>query len=360
VAARPPLRVALVGCGNIAGPYARDIVAKPQLRLVAATDLDPARATALTAEHGGRPVATLEELLAEDDVDLIVNLTVQGEHFRVTKAALEAGKHVHSEKPLALTSAEAWELVTLARDRGLRLGCSPFTLLGAAQQTAWKLIRDGRIGPVRVVFSQVDWGRIETWHPAPQPFYEVGPVVDVGVYPLSILSAMFGPVRTVRAVGKVLAPDRLTKDGVPYTVTTPDFQLLVLELESGVLVRLTASFYVGQPARGRAAIVFHGDSGSVSLETFMALDCAVEVGSAGGEYEAVPLLGEAEVRMDWARAVADLADAIADDRPHRATGEQAAHLVDVLVAVTDSIARDGALVPVTSSFAPPAPMPWAR
>ena len=357
---RPPLRVGIVGCGNIAGPYARDIATKPQLSLVGATDLDPARAEVLTAEHGGRPFATLEDLLASD-VELVVNLTFQGEHARVTTAALEAGKHVHSEKPLALTSAEAWVLVDLARERGVRLGASPFTLLGAAQQTAWKLVRDGAAGPVRAVFAQVDWGRIETWHPAPQPFYEVGPVSDVGVYPLSIVTAMFGPVRKVNAVGRVLAPDRVTKDGVPYTVTTPDFQVLVLELEGGVIVRLTASFYAGAPSRNPASIVFHGDTGSVALETFMALDCAVEAGTlrAPDGYRPVPLLGPPEVKMDWARAVADLADAIAEDRPHRATGEQAAHIVDVLDATRASIAADGAPVVVTSSFPAPAPMPWA-
>jgi predicted dehydrogenase len=361
VSARAPLRVALVGCGNIAGKYARDIVAKPQLRLVGATDLDRDRAVGITEAHGGRVFDTLDELLASD-VELVVNLTVQAEHARITRAALEAGKHVHSEKPLALTPHEAWQLVDLARTRGVRLGCSPFTLLGAAQQTAWKLIRDGRIGPVRVVFSQVDWGRIERWHPAPQPFYEVGPVSDVGVYPLSIVTAILGPVRRVRAFGRVLAPDRTTLGGAPYTITTPDLWIVILELEGGAVMRLTASFYAGTPSKGPAAIAFHGDAGSVWLETFMALDHAVEIARQGEDesYSVVPLLGGPEVSMDWARAVADMADAIAEGRPHRATGEQAAHIVDVLAATTESAARDGAPVDVTSSFPVPAPMPWAE
>ena len=359
MSARPPLRIGIVGCGNIAGPYARDIAATPTLQLVAATDLDPTRAAALTAAHGGRAVPSLDDLLGEE-LDLVVNLTFQAEHARVVRRALEAGKHVHSEKPLALVAAEAWSLVDLARERGLRLSCSPFTLMGEAQQTAWKAIRDGRAGTVRAVFAEVDWGRIETWHPAPQPFYAVGPTMDVGVYPLSIVTAMFGPARSVRAFGTVLAPDRMALDGVPYTVTTPDLQILVLELESGVVLRLTTSFYAGRPARDPAAMVFHGDAGSVWLETFMQLDCGVMAGTLGADaYGPVPLVRPAAVPMDWARAVADLADAIAEDRPHRATGEQAAHLVDVLDAAAASMAADGAAVAVTTSFPAVAPMPWA-
>jgi predicted dehydrogenase len=360
VAKRPPLRVGIVGCGNIAGPYARDIEKAANLRLVGATDLDPARAEALVGRHGGRAYATLDELLAADEVDLVVNLTFQSEHARVSRAALEAGKHVHSEKPLALSAEEAWGLVELARARGLRLGCSPFTLMGEAQQTAWKTIRDGRVGQVRAVFCEVDWGRIESWHPAPQPFYEVGPVSDVGIYPMSITTAMFGPVRRVQAFGRVLAPDRVTKDGVAYRVTTPDLQILVLELESGVVVRLTANFYAGRPAHDPASLVFHGDTGSVWVETFMRLDCGVAAGTLGDdEYEPVPLVRAAPAEMDWARALSDLADAIADDRPHRATGDQAAHLVDVLDAARASMAADGRAVEVTSSFPVVAPMPWA-
>jgi predicted dehydrogenase len=354
------VNIAVVGCGNIADSYAKTIAAQPRLTLVGATDLDPERAAALTARYGGVAYATLDELLADDGVDTVVNLTIAAAHVSVTTAALDAGKHVHSEKPLALRAAEAWSLVELARERGLRLGCSPFTLLGEAQQTAWKAIRDGRVGTVRAVFAEVDWGRIETWHPAPQSFYEVGPTIDVGVYPLSIVTAMFGPVRSVRAFGRVLAPDRMTKDGAAYRVTTPDLQILTLELDGGVVVRLTCSFYAGRPARDHAALVFHGDTGSVWLETFMQLDCGVLAGTLGSDaYEVVPLVRPGAATMDWARAVADLADAIADDRPHRATGEQAAHLVDVLEATAASMAADGAAVGVTTCFPPPAPMPWA-
>lgn len=358
---RPPFRVGIVGCGNIATAYARHIAAAPDLELVAATDLDPARAAGLVVEHGGRAVPTLDDLLGEP-IDAVVNLTVQPAHFEVTRRALEAGRHVHSEKPLALAPAEAWRLVELARERGLRLGCSPFTLLGEAQQTAWRAIREGRIGPVRAVFAETDWGRIETWHPAPIPFYEIGPVADVGVYPLSIVTAMLGPARRVQAFARTLAPERVTRDGTPFQPGSPDFWIVVLELAAGIVVRLTSSFYAGQQSKGYAALAFHGDAGSLWLGHFFRFDAPVEVaplGEAGTPWEPLPLVRPAPGQIDWSRALSDMADAIAEGRPHRAGGDQAAHIVDLLAAAAASAAADGAPMDVTSSFTPPVPMPWA-
>src|SRR5688500_13396941 len=187
-----PFGIGIVGTGNIAGGYARDALTHPEIRLVAATDLDPDRAAAFAKEHDCRAHASLDDLLADEGVDIVVNLTVHHAHYEVTKRALLAGRHVYSEKPLALRSSEARELVDLAADRGLRLGCSPSTFLGEAQQTAAAWIGSGRLGTVRAVYAEVNWGRIETWHPAPAPFFDVGVLVDVGVYPLTLVTAMLG------------------------------------------------------------------------------------------------------------------------------------------------------------------------
>jgi predicted dehydrogenase len=355
------IRVGIVGCGNIAGPYARDIAAKPNLELVALTDLEPARAEALAKEHGGRVVPTVDDLLNEN-VDLVVNLTFQSAHAGISRRALEAGKHVHSEKPLALNAMEAWDLVDLARRRELRLGCSPFTLMGEAQQTAWRELRTGRLGTIRAVFAEVDWGWIETWHPAPVPFYEVGALIDVGVYPLTILTAVLGPARSVQSFGRTLKPDRVTKDGTPFRLETPDFQVTLIELEGGATVRLTTTFYVGQHAKNYAAVDFHGDKGSLWLGHFFRFDGPVEFCEYGDgkTYSPVPLVRPSKVgQIDWGRGVEDLAFAITEDRPHRATGEQAAHIVDIFVAAAESL-RSGEPVEVASSFPPPAPMPWAE
>jgi predicted dehydrogenase len=355
-----PLGIGIVGTGNIAGGYARDIPTHPSIRLVAATDLDPVRATAFGEAHGCRIHASVDDLLADPGVDVVVNLTVHQAHYEVTKRALEAGRHVYSEKPLALSSVEAHELVELAASRGLRLGSSPSTFLGEAQQTAAALIASGRLGTVRALYSEVNWGRIETWHPAPAPFYEVGALFDVGVYPLTLATTMVGPARSLRAWGWDLKPERVTKDGAPFRIGSPDLVVAAIELEGGAVLRLTASFYVGRPAKQLGSLEFHGDDGSVFLGNFQEFDAPVEFGAFGKEYEPVALVRPPYHGTAWARGVAEMADAIADGRPHRASGEQAAHIVDILEAAATSIRADGQRVEITSTFASPALMPWAQ
>ena len=353
------LGIGIVGTGNIAAGYARDILTHPEIRLVAATDLDTDRARAFAEEHGGRPHASLDDLLADPAVDIVVNLTVHHAHVDVTRRALEAGRHVYSEKPLALRSSEARELIALATTRGLRLGCSPSTILGEAQQTAAAWIRDGRLGTVRAIYADVSWGRIETWHPAPAPFFDVGVLVDVAVYPLTLATAMVGPARSVRAWGWELRPDRVAIDGSPFRIGSPDFMVAAVELEGGAVVRLTASFYVGRPVRERGAMEFHGDDASLALSSFERFDATVEAGPYGGTYAPIPYLRPPFNGTAWARGLADLAAAIHEGRPHRASAEQAAHVVDILDAAAASMDADGRPVAVTSTFAAPAPMPWA-
>jgi predicted dehydrogenase len=354
-----PLGIGIVGTGNIAGGYATDIPTHPGIRLVAATDLDPGRLAAFAGEYGCRAHSTLDDLLADPAVDVVVNLTVHHAHHAVTKAALEGGRHVYSEKPLALAPAEARELVGLADARGLRLGCSPSTFLGEAQQTAAVAIRAGRLGQIRAIYADVSWGRIETWHPAPEPFFDVGVLVDVAVYPLTLATAMIGPARTVRAWGWDLLRDRVTVGGSPFRIGSPDLIFAAVELEGGTVLRLTGSFYVGAPARGRGGMEFHGDDASLALASFQEFDAAVEIGPYGGAYEPIPFVRPPFRGTAWARGLADMAAAIAEERPHRATGETAAHVVDILAAAARSMANDGRAVAVSSTFPAPALLPWA-
>jgi predicted dehydrogenase len=352
------VRVALVGCGNIAVRYAETIGAAKGLSLVAATDVDPERAKALVATHGGTAYGTLDELLADPDVDTVVNLTFPAAHASVTTAALEAGKHVHTEKPLALTHKEAERLVQLADERGLRLGSAPATLLGEAQQSAWKLVRDGAIGQVRVVYAEANWGRLERWHPDPRSLYVVGPLVDVGVYPLTLMTAMFGPVRRVQAYSTIVEPERTLRDGGTFAMDGPDFVVAVLELTDRVVARVTGSFYVGQSKQH--GFELHGDAGSLHLGSWQDFDTSLEVQQRGAEYEAVKPLREPYPGIDWSRALVDLAEAIDEDRPHRATGEHAAHVVEVLEAAKRSAEEGGGAVDVRSDFRRPEPLDWAR
>lgn len=351
------LGVAIVGSGNIAGPYARDLVTYPHIELLGVTDLVAEKAQVLAVEHGCRQYPSLEALLEDGAVDLVVNLTIHHVHHAVTTQSLRAGKHVYSEKPLALTYPEAQHLVATAHKTGARLGCSPFTFMGEAQQTAWKLIRDDRLGSVRVAYAEVNWGRIESWHPAPLPFYDVGPLFDVGVYPLTLLTTIFGPAREVIAYGKTLYPDRVTKTGEPFQIQTPDWVLAAVELENGTVIRLTANFYVGHHNK-QVGIEFHGDLGSVHLTSWQNFDAIVEYAPFGGTYAPEPLVKQPPKGTPWGRGVAEMAEAILQGRPHRATGEQAAHVVEILCAVNQSMQQHEP-VSIHSTFTQPAPMEWA-
>ncbi len=347
------LRVGIVGCGNISGPYGATAAAYSNVEIVGATDIDPVLSAAFVERFGGVDYPSLGAMIDDPAIDAVVNLTSHGTHAEVTTAALEARKHVHSEKPMAGSYTDARRLVELAHARGVRLSCSPITFMGDAQETAWKLIAEGAIGTVRVAYAEVNWGRIETWHPRPGPFYAIGPMADVGVYPLTILTAMFGPARRVTAHGQIVYPERFTVSGEPFTVGAPDFGVALIELADGTLVRLTTSFYVGQQSKQKG-IEFHGDTGSLFLSSWQDFDAAVELAPFGGTYETIPVPG-AFHGVDWGRALGELADAIAEDRPHRASGAHAAHVVEILDAVETSV-REGTTVEVTSSFvAPPAP-----
>jgi predicted dehydrogenase len=355
--ANDKMRVAIVGCGNIAERYARDLAVYSEIDLRGVTDLDIARAEKLAAEVGSSVYSSLEAVLDDGAVDLVVNLTIHHAHKEVSTRCLEAGKHVYSEKPLALATADARTLVDLARERGLRLGCSPFTYMGEPQQTAWKCIREGKLGEVRVVYAEVNWGRIESWHPAPGPFYEVGALWDVGVYPLTMLTTIFGPVRRVFAYGKVLHPDRVTSDGHAFHIETPDFVVALVELANGPLVRLTTNFYVGGQTK-QSGLELHGDLGSLHISSWHNFDATVGFAEFGEDYKPVPVIPPGPEGVEWGRGVREMVISMLEDRPHRATGEQAAHVVEVLEAITRAM-KTNERVEVTSSFSPPRPMDWA-
>jgi predicted dehydrogenase len=277
----------------------------------------------------------------------------------VIKQSLTAGKHVYTEKPLTLETAQALELVQLAASKGLKLAGAPITFLGEAQQTAIKLIREGKIGDVRVVYAEVNHGRIESWHPNPAPFYAVGPMLDVGVYPLALVTALFGPAERLTAFAKTLKPNRITKDGTPFTIEAPDFYVVNIEFPGGKLVRLTADFYVSNKTRQGEGIEFHGDIGSLHLDSWFMANSSLSFAEFGQDYAPVALVREAKVSLDWARGLQDFTDAIKENRVSRVTGEHAAHVVEILEATNQS-AKTGKTVELHSRFTPPEAMDWAK
>lgn len=353
------LGVAVVGCGNIARAYVETLRPHDDVRLVGAFDLDGNRARGLAALFGGHVYASLDELLADERVDVVVNLTIHHAHAEVVTRCLEARKHVHSEKPLAMTAAEARSLVDLAERQGVRLSSAPITYMGEAQQTAWQAVRAGRIGTVRLAVVEVDHGRIETWHPAPAPFYDVGIMFDVGVYPLTILTAMFGPVERVQAAGRLLLENRRDLSGASFRISTPDLWVATLDLPGGVVARMGANFYTTARDGHGHGIEFHGDEGSIHLTDFERFDAPVRIAAYREPYAPLPPARAPFPGTDWGLGVTELAAALREGRPQRATGAHAAHVVDVIAAMETSMGHGGGQVELTSTFPPPAPMPWA-
>lgn len=356
-----PVGIGFVGCGNIAGPYGKAVVNhKDKLHIVGACDMAPGRAEEFTKQFGGRVFGSYEEMLGCEEVELVVNLTIHLAHAEVTQRALEAGKHVHSEKPLATKREDGKALVKLAKKRKVWLGCSPFVILGEAQQTLWKAVRDGMIGEPLEVMAEMMHGRIESWHPNPGPFYGegAGPMLDVGCYPLNVLTSILGPVSAVRGAASIRLRKRTIasgpKAGQSFTVITPDHVNGLLEFECGAGGRLGASFVVCKTQH--TGIEIHGVKGALRMESATGFNSEVKVCLIGEkEWKPLPLVAPGQPGVDWSRGIVDMADAIRHRRPPRCTGEQAHHILDICLSILES-AEKGRRVKLSSTFARPEPV----
>jgi predicted dehydrogenase len=361
-----PLRVAIIGCGNISNGYAQSLKTKPgKVTLLGATDADAARTRTFVETHGGIGYPDLAAVLADPKVEAILNLTSHHAHAEVTCAALEAGKHVHSEKPLAGTLANGRRCVELASRQGLRLSCSPFTFMGEAQQTLLRAKNEGVIGRVLAAYSEMNWGRIEGWHPNPEGFYQPGsgPLLDVGVYPLTVLTTVLGPVRRVTGFAQITLPERTIARGPSagqrFPVTTPDQVVGGLEFEEGALGRLTASFVV-RGTRQASGTELHGETGSLFLSSNHDFNGRVErFDNASGEWSPVPPVAEPFPGVEWGRAVFELADSLRAGAIQHCTGQQALHVLETCLGILQS-AAEGRRVDIESRFVPPAPLEWPR
>lgn len=352
---------AVVGCGRIAQRYVDTLKPYTHIQLTGAYDIDPERTREFCAKNGGKVYTSLDDVLADPSVEIILNLTIQQAHVEVIRKSLLAGKHVHTEKPMAETYADAAALVQLAEAKGLRLGSSPIVFLGEAHQTAFKLINSGQLGKVSVAYAEVNWGRIEGWHPNPVPFYQVGVLYDVAVYPLTVLTALFGTARRVHAHGSVLLPKRKKIDGKTFHLDVPDYALAHIEFSNGTLVRLTANFFVnGANTDQKSGIEFHGELGSLILSNWHDFDSPLKFGLFQEEMKPVKLLKEPFRGCEWAQSLVDLTDSMDKGKPHRAQGAQAAHVIEIISAIQSSMRNDGAAVEIFSSFAIPEPTEWAK
>jgi len=328
------LRVGVVGCGVIAARYIADSSAFEHWRPVACADLDADASRALAAKHGLRSLG-VDELIADAEVDLVLNLTPPMAHAAVVAAALDAGKHVYTEKPLAPTVSEARELVEEAERRGLRLGCAPDTFLSSPYETGRQLIADGAIGaPVGAAATMLAGGP-ESWHPNADMFYRAGggPLLDIAPYYLTALVSLLGPIQSVAAFAETPTPLRTlgagARAGDVIEVEVPTHAAAVVRMRNGALATLAVSFETrGQYVSG---LVVYGTEGLLTLPDANAFTGDVAVTGPGGEVETVAYRsrGEQETR---GIGIEELAVALPEGRPHRANAELALHVLEAAEA----------------------------
>ncbi|MEU6853765.1 Gfo/Idh/MocA family oxidoreductase [Actinacidiphila alni] len=350
-----PLRIGMVGAGKISGQYLDTIARLDSLRLTAVTDLDPGRAKEAAERSGAEVAADVAALVAREDVDAVLNLTVPAVHAEVALAAIAAGKHVYGEKPLAATREEAAAVVAAARAAGVRVGSAPDTVLGTGTQTARKAVDDGLIGtPVAATAFMTTPGH-EAWHPDPEFYYRPGggPLLDMGPYYLSALVHLLGPV--VKVTGAAVTP-RAEREigsgpraGQRFAVEVDTHVTGVLEHAGGALTTLIMSFDIHAARLPRIEV--HGTAGSLSVPDPNGFDGLVELYADGG-WRPLPV---AAGHRDAGRGtgLADLAAAVAAGRPHLASAELAQHVLDVMLTLLDA-AHDGTALPVTVSCERPA------
>lgn len=360
-----PMGVAVVGCGNIAQHYAKSLLSRPdRVRLVGGYDIIGERTDEFAAKYGGKAYADYDAVLADDEVDIVANLTIQQAHAAVTGPALQAGKHVHSEKPLACNREDGLRLLELADTTGMRLSCSPFTFMGEGQQTFIKTARKDGPEAVMVAYTEMNWGAIERGNTRPIPFYQkgAGPLLDVGVYALTLVTAALGPVKRVTGFAQIVQAERVIRTGPDagqrFQVETPDQVLGGLEFECGTVGRITASFRDGK-SRQANGTEFHAVGHSLILASNVSFDSEVEYCDLETDtWSKVPCVTPPFKGVEWGRAVFDLVDSLRTGAPQHCTGQQAYHVLDICLSVLESAEMEHP-VEIASRFNVPPLMPWA-
>ncbi|PYE54590.1 Gfo/Idh/MocA family protein [Deinococcus yavapaiensis] len=353
------MNVGIVGMGNISPIYLKN-ARRFGLDVVAVADLDMERAKSRAAEYGVPKALSLQELLADDDVQVVLNLTIPKAHASVALAALKAGKHVYNEKPLGITLDEASELLREADARGLLVGCAPDTFLGAGLQACRRIIDEGTIGvPVAATAFMMSSGP-ERWHPDPAFFYQegAGPMFDMGPYYLTALVNLFGGVRRVSGSARASFDTRTigsgAKKGESIPVETPSHVASILDFASGPVATLVTSFDVWHANLPRIEI--YGSEGTLSVPDPNTFGGPVRVRLAGDkEWQDVEVGGPLATNSRGV-GLGDLALAAREGRAPRASGALAYHVLDVMASTLET-SRQGRALELTSGVERPAPLP---
>lgn len=356
-----PLNVGIIGCGAIVAQYLKTLPSLPSVNLRAVADLDFSRAEAVAASQDGVRALTVEQLLADPGIDTVLNLTIPAAHAEVAKRAIAAGKNVYGEKPLAANTSEAWSVLALAEDAGVRVGCAPDTVLGTGIQTARHAIDDGLIGrPISATATMVTPGH-ERWHPNPDFYYVPGggPLLDMGPYYVTALVTLLGPVTSVIGAASHTRKERTIGGGpragetVPVSIDTHVTGVLVHE--SGALSTLVMSFDAVQTRASNIEI--HGERASLTVPDPNYFDGEVSICDLAHRETGWETLPSSAGYIGAGRGygLADMA-LTAPGEQHRANGELAYHVLDVMESLLKS-AASGSSVLVHSTAKRPKEVP---
>ncbi|MBN1285838.1 MAG: Gfo/Idh/MocA family oxidoreductase [Anaerolineae bacterium] len=352
------VKVGIIGCGNIAPAYIKGCQAFSVLDLVACADIEMERAELLAAQYDLKPY-TVAGLLTDPDIQIVINLTIPRAHAEVSLAVIEAGKHVHSEKPLATTRADGKKVVEAAKQAGVRVGCAPDTFLGGGGQTCRKLIEDGWIGePVAATAFMMGHGP-ESWHPNPDFYYQQGggPLFDMGPYYLTALVNLLGPVKRVGATTRMSFLERIATSEMHYgrhiPVEVATHTTAVLDFASGPVGTAILSFDIW--AHNLPRIEIYGSEGTLSVpdpNTFRGPASVWRTDER--EWREMPMTHN--VNVGRGIGVADMAYGLLSGRAHRASGDLAYHVLEIMESF-DEASSAGKYVEIESRPAQPAPLP---
>ncbi|MDP7578670.1 MAG: Gfo/Idh/MocA family oxidoreductase [SAR202 cluster bacterium] len=355
-----PLKVGVIGCGMISNHYLAHLPQFNILELTTCADVLPDRAAEQALKHRVPKACSAEELLDDPNIDIVVNLTTPRVHSEVSLSILRAGKHLYSEKPLGITRDEGLKILALAKDNGLRVGCAPDTFLGGGLQTCRKLIDDGVIGePIAATASLTEKSDLRV--PSDRAFSfgpGAGAMLDLGVYYLTALVNILGPIRWVTGMISTPFPERVLVDGpakgskLPVTVAT--HATGSMEMVSGALVSVIIStdVFAGETPH----ILVYGTKGTLRVPDPNEFRGPVHtLHDMGEEWKETPLT-HAYTSQSRGLGVADLAQAITSGKNHRASGQLAYHVLDAMIAFEDS-ALQRTQIELQSECPRPAPMP---
>jgi len=361
--------IGFVGIGNISGIYLKNLTEKfTDLEIVGVCDLIKEKAQRAVDQYGMKLYNDMHELFADPEIEIVLNLTRPAEHFEVSRAALEAGKHVYSEKPLAATFEQGKALVELAQAKGLVIGGAPDTFLGAGVQGCRKLLDEDVVGaPIGAAAHMICHGH-ETWHPDPEFYYRApggGPMLDMGPYYVTALCQMMGPVKGVMGMTKTNWPTRTITsqplNGTVIDVDVPTHQTALLRFESGAIATLITTFDT-YSMPGVNNIEIYGTSGNmivpdpnnfggeikIKVKEKNSPDAAENFG--GGAW--IPIDTPYDIYRENCRGVglADMAAALKEGRiPRASAAMQTLHVLEVLTAIERS-SDEGREIAIESPF----------